>query len=118
MSLNQFSELFLNLDSSNSINKKLEILKNYFSTNNDLENSWSIYLLTGKKNKRFISGRLLKKIFSDIYGFPLSMRIYAEAKVLRKYLHQLLLSRKLFPQFPLLKRHYLSLVLLVLHNLY
>ena len=71
MSLNQFSELFINLDSSNSINEKLEILKNYFSKKNDLENSWSIYLLTGKKNKRFISGRSLKKIFSDIYEFPL-----------------------------------------------
>ncbi len=71
MSLTQFSKLFLNLDSSNSINEKLEILKNYFSIKNDLENSWSIYLLTGKKNKRFISGRSLKKIFSDIYEFPL-----------------------------------------------
>ena len=71
MSLNQFSELFLNLDSSNSTNVKLEILKNYFSANKDLENSWSIYLLTGKKNKRFISGRSLKKIFSEIYDFPL-----------------------------------------------
>ena len=46
MSLKKFSELFLDLDSNNSINKKLEILKNYFSTNNELENSWSIYLLT------------------------------------------------------------------------
>ena len=71
MSLNKFSELFLNLDSTNSINKKLEILKKYFSTNDDLENSWSIYLLTGKKNKRFISGRSLKSFFSDIYEFPL-----------------------------------------------
>ena len=31
MSLNKFSELFQNLDSSNSTNKKLEILINYFS---------------------------------------------------------------------------------------
>ena len=71
MSLNKFSELFLNLDSSSSTNKKLEILINYFSINDDLENSWSIYLLTGKKNKRFISGRSLKNFFSDIYEFPL-----------------------------------------------
>ena len=42
MSLNKFSELFLNLDSNNSTNEKVEILKNYFSTNDDLENSWSI----------------------------------------------------------------------------
>ncbi len=71
MSLSQFSELFLNLDSSNSINKKVDILINYFSKNTDLENSWSIYLLTGKKNKRFISGSSLKNIFADIYEFPL-----------------------------------------------
>ena len=71
MSLNKFSELFLDLDSNNSTNKKIEILKNYFSTNDDLENSWSIYLLTGKKNKRFINGRSLKSFFSDIYEFPL-----------------------------------------------
>ena len=70
MSLNKFSELFLNLDSSNSTNKKIEILINYFSSNNALENSWTIYLLTGKKNKRFISGRSLKNIFSEIYEFP------------------------------------------------
>ena len=71
MSLNKFSELFLNLDANNSTNKKIEILKNYFSTNDYLENSWSIYLLTGKKNKRVISGRYLKSFFSDIYEFPL-----------------------------------------------
>ena len=71
MSLNKFSELFQNLDSNNSTNKKIKILKNYFSKNDDLENSWSIYLLTGKKNKRFISGRYLKSFFSDIYNFPL-----------------------------------------------
>ena len=71
MSLNKFSELFQNLDSSNSTNKKIEILKNYFSINNELENSWSIYLLTGKRNKRFINGRSLKNFFSDIYAFPL-----------------------------------------------
>ena len=72
MSLNQFSELFLNLDSSNSINKKLEILKNYFSTNNDLENSWSIYLLTGKKIKDLLVVDHLKKFFQifmkSLYG--------------------------------------------------
>ena len=49
MSLNKFSELFLNLDSSNSTNKKIELLINYFSNNDALENSWTIYLLTGKK---------------------------------------------------------------------
>ncbi|ABM72066.1 possible ATP-dependent DNA ligase [Prochlorococcus marinus str. MIT 9515] len=71
MSLKKFSELYLDLDSCNSTNKKIEILNNYFSSNEDLENAWTIYLLTGKKNKRFISGSLLKTLFSEIYEYPL-----------------------------------------------
>ena len=48
MSLKKFSELFANLDSSNSTNKKIEILTNYFQSNEPIDNSWAIYLLTGK----------------------------------------------------------------------
>ena len=71
MSLKNFAELFLDLDSSNSNNKKIKILKDYFDKNDAIENSWTIYLLTGKKNKRFISGRSLKSLFSEIYEYPL-----------------------------------------------
>ena len=71
MSLNNFSKLFLDLDSNNSTNKKIELLQDYFSKNEALENSWTIYLLTGKKNKRFINGRSLKSLFSEIYEYPL-----------------------------------------------
>jgi len=70
MSLNNFSELFLNLDSSNSTNNKIEVLKNYFLSNDPIDNSWAIYLLTGKSNKRFISGRYLKNLFSELYEYP------------------------------------------------
>ncbi len=70
MSLKKFSELFVNLDSSNSTNNKIEVLKNYFSSNDPIDNSWAIYLLTGKSNKRFISGRYLKNLFSQIYEYP------------------------------------------------
>ena len=67
MSLKKFSKLFLDLDSSNSTNNKIEVLKNYFLSNDPIDNSWAIYLLTGKSNKRFISGRSLKNLFSQIY---------------------------------------------------
>ena len=70
MSLKNFSELFLDLDSSNSTNNKIEVLKNYFFSNDPIDNSWAIYLLTGKSNKRFISGRYLKNLFSQIYEYP------------------------------------------------
>ena len=71
MSLNNFSKLFLDLDSINSTNKKIEILINYFLANEPLENSWTIYLLTGKNNKRFVTGKYLKEFFSEIYAYPL-----------------------------------------------
>ena len=70
MSLKNFSELFLDLDSSNSTNNKIEVLKNYFLSNESIDNSWAIYLLTGKSNRRFISGRYLKNLFSQIYEYP------------------------------------------------
>ena len=70
MSLKKCSELFSDLDSINSTNKKIEILKSYFLSNQSIDNSWAIYLLTGKSNKRFISGRYLKNLFSKIYEYP------------------------------------------------
>ncbi len=70
MSLKKFSELFLDLDSSNSTNNKIEILKRYFLSNEPIDNSWAIYLLTGKNNKRFVNGRYLRSLFSQIYGYP------------------------------------------------
>ncbi len=70
MSLKNFSELFVDLDSNNSTNNKIEVLKNYFLSNDPIDNSWAIYLLTGKSNKRFISGRYLKNLFSQIYKYP------------------------------------------------
>ena len=71
MSLKRFSELFLDLDSNNSTSTKIEILKNYFLSNKPEENAWTIYLLTGKNNKRFVSGKYLKTIFSDLYEYPM-----------------------------------------------
>ena len=71
MSLKNFSELFADLDSNNSNNAKIELLKNYFLSNKPLENAWTIYFLTGKNNKRFVSGKYLKKIFSDLYEYPM-----------------------------------------------
>ncbi len=70
MSLKKFSVLFEDLDSSNSTNNKIEILKTYFLSNKPIDNSWAIYLLTGKSNKRFVSGKYLKNLYSKIYKYP------------------------------------------------
>jgi len=70
MSLNKFSKLFEELDSNNSINKKVNSLTKYFKSNSNLNNIWTIYLLIGKRNKRFISGKSLREYYADIYSMP------------------------------------------------
>jgi len=70
MSLIKFSKLFEELDSNNSTNKKVNYLIKYFKSNSNLNNIWTIYLLIGKSNKRFISGKLLREYYSDIYKMP------------------------------------------------
>ena len=42
MSLNKFSELFVDLDSSNSTNNKIEVLKKYFLSNRPIDNALSL----------------------------------------------------------------------------
>ena len=70
MSLNKFSKLFEDLDSNNSNNKKVNSLTKYFKLNNNLNNILTIYLLMGKKNKRFISGKSLREYYANIYKIP------------------------------------------------
>ena len=70
MSLNKFSKLFEDLDSNNSSNKKVSFLTKYFKLNNNLNNILTIYLLIGKKNKRFISGKSLREYYANIYKIP------------------------------------------------
>ena len=71
MSLTNFSKLFADLDSNNSINEKINILTKYFSSNTSLENASTIFLLLGKSNKRYISGKKLRMFFSEIFDLPL-----------------------------------------------
>ena len=70
MSLNKFSKLFEDLDSNNSSNKKVNSLTKYFKLNNNLNNILTIYLLIGRKNKRFISGKSLREYYANIYKIP------------------------------------------------
>jgi len=81
MSLNKFSKLFEELDSNNSIKQKVNSLSNYFKSNSNLNNIWTIYLLIGKRNKRFISGKSLRAYYADIYKMPLWLIETCYAKV-------------------------------------
>ncbi len=71
MSLTNFSKLFADLDSNNSTNEKIQILSNYFSSNTPVENASTIFLLLGKSNKRYITGKKLRLFFSELFELPL-----------------------------------------------
>ena len=81
MSLDKFSKLFEELDSNNSVNNKINSLTKYFKTNSNLNNIWTIYLLIGKRNKRFISGKSLREYYADIYKMPIWLIETCYAKV-------------------------------------
>jgi len=81
MSLNKFSKLFEELDSNNSINKKISSLTKYFKSSSNLNNILTIYLLIGKRNKRFISGKSLREYYADIYKMPIWLIETCYAKV-------------------------------------
>ena len=81
MSLNKFSKLFEELDSNNSINKKINSLTKYFKSSSNLNNILTIYLLIGKRNKRFISGKSLREYYADIYRMPIWLIETCYAKV-------------------------------------
>ncbi len=71
MSLNNFAKLFEKLDSNNSNNQKINFLIEFFEKNCKNSNIWTIYLLVGKGNKRFITGKSLRQIYTEIYDFPI-----------------------------------------------
>ena len=101
MSLNKFVKLFDDLDSNNSTNKKINSLINYFQINSDLNNIWTIYLLIGKSNRRFISGKLLRKYYADTYKLPLwlietcYLKVGDSAEVISLLLKDKLSSKKI-----------------------
>ncbi len=71
MSLNKFVKLFNALDAENSLNNKVDLLISYFELNNEINNIWTISLLMGKVNKRYLTGKLLRIYYSQIYNLPI-----------------------------------------------
>ena len=71
MSLNKFVKLFNELDAENSLNNKVDLLISYFELNNEINNIWTISLLMGKVNKRYLTGKLLRIYYSQIYNLPI-----------------------------------------------
>jgi DNA ligase-1 len=64
--MQNFIELFKNLDSLNSTNRKLILLKEYFKTEKEENLDFAIYLLSGKKKKKISFNQTFKGIIIKI----------------------------------------------------
>jgi DNA ligase 1 len=68
--LSDFGTLFKQVDSTTSINEKVNALSAYFSTCSDEDLSWSVALFTGKAGKRPFKTSELRKAAIELSGIP------------------------------------------------
>lgn len=69
--MKQFTELYLELDSSNSSNAKLHALKKYFLTASDDDKLRALAILSGRRSRRIISAGNLREWAAEMSGLPL-----------------------------------------------
>lgn len=65
-----FSELFVNIDSTTSINEKIDALVHYFSVANERDAIWCVALLTGRRPKRTVKTSELWQWSGAMTGLP------------------------------------------------
>ncbi|HEY9879974.1 MAG TPA: ATP-dependent DNA ligase [Leptolyngbyaceae cyanobacterium] len=68
--MKRFTELFQAVDSTTSINAKVQALTLYFQHVPPEEAAWALYLLLGKTRKRLITSRTLRNVFLQISDIP------------------------------------------------
>lgn len=69
--MQRFTQLYTELDETNSTNAKIDALKRYFNEAAPADAAYALYFLTGNRQRRVISGRVLREWVSDLTGLPL-----------------------------------------------
>ncbi|MFQ3576302.1 MAG: ATP-dependent DNA ligase [Cytophagales bacterium] len=99
--MKQFIELFEQLDQTQSTNKKLELLKQYFISENPKNLAFAVHLLMGKKRSQLVSSKSLKEwlLQKTGYDFWIFQECYDEVGDLAETIHLLLpsVSKKIVP---------------------
>jgi DNA ligase-1 len=57
--MRQFTDLFDQIDQTQSTNEKVSYMQNYFSSCSDADGAWALFFLCGHRIKRLISSKLL-----------------------------------------------------------
>ncbi|MEZ5172288.1 MAG: ATP-dependent DNA ligase [Bacteroidia bacterium] len=68
--MQQFADLFRNLDSTTSINEKVKILAEYFSEADEYDRLWALALLSGRRPKRTVKTALLRNWAAETAQIP------------------------------------------------
>jgi DNA ligase-1 len=68
--MQQFTQLFQQIDATTSINEKVRSLQAYFQTADPADKVWALYLLLGKTRRRIITSRVLRDVFLQISDIP------------------------------------------------
>ncbi|MEO6167893.1 MAG: ATP-dependent DNA ligase [Chitinophagales bacterium] len=68
--MQQFAQLFYNLDQTNSTNDKIELMKKYFDEVSNEDKLWTIALFTGRRPKREINSTKLREWAAECSGLP------------------------------------------------
>lgn len=66
-----FTRLFVDLDRTNSSNKKVELLARYFQEAPPSDSLWAVAIMTGKRPPRSIQTNLLRQWTAEHAGLPL-----------------------------------------------
>jgi len=65
-----FSELYEELDTTTSTNLKVAAMVRYFTTASPADAAWAVYILSGRRLKRFIGPALLRRWLVETSGLP------------------------------------------------
>lgn len=68
--MQQFAQLFYQLDQTNSTNEKISLLKDYFDSVSAADKLWTIALFTGRRPKRNINSTKLREWAAESSGLP------------------------------------------------
>ena len=68
--MKRFVKLFVDLDSTTSLNEKVDALKNYLTSSSPSDSMWSVLLLTGRISKKTITSRGIKDLFLIATKYP------------------------------------------------
>jgi len=66
----RFSRLFQALDATNSTNRKVALMRDYFREVPAADGAWAVYLLTGRRLKRLIGPAVLQDWLADTTALP------------------------------------------------